>query len=208
MLLADDYFLLAHDDRSGKARISPKSLELGLAGAMIAELVVDQRLLVEGASLRVLRADPPPDPLAHTVLATMLAEPQHREVRTWLAYLGQTAIDSVAQRLVRVGIAQPIQTRWLLKPVTRYVATDINLPAGRVVRLRRLLTNAEPMSVADCALSGLAAVTGLSGHVLWDGHPAGIRRLQRAIAELPTPLRHLIAQVEAAVGDAVLSQRT
>jgi hypothetical protein len=208
MLLADDYFLLAHDDRSGKARISPRSLELGLAGAMIAELVIDQRLLVEGALLHVLRTDPPSDPLAHTVLATMLAEPQHRNVRTWLAYLGQTAIDAVAQRLVRVGIAQPIQTRRLLKAVTRYVATDINLAAGRVVRLRRMLTNGEPMSVADSTLSGLAAVTGLSGHVLWDGHPAGGRRLHRAIAELPPPLRQLIAQVEAAVGDAVLSQRT
>jgi hypothetical protein len=43
--------------------------------------------------------------------------------------------------------------------------------------------------------------------VLWDGHSAGLKRLQHAIAGMPPPLRHLIAQVEAAVGDAVLSQR-
>ncbi|MCW2639943.1 MAG: hypothetical protein JWP76_2249 [Dactylosporangium sp.] len=207
MLLADDYFLLAHDDRSGKAIISPKSLELGLAGAMIAELVLEQRLLVEGSLLRVLRTDPPADALAHTILATMIAEPQHQEVRTWLAYLGQTAVDSVGQRMARVGIAQQIQARRLLKTVTRYVATDINLPAGRVVRLRRLLMGAAPMYAADSTLAGLAAVTGLTGHVLWDGHSAGLKRLQHAIAGMPPPLRHLVAQVEAAVGDAVLSQR-
>jgi hypothetical protein len=208
MLLADDYFLLAHNDRNGKARISPKSLELGLAGAIIAELMFEQRLLVEGAVLRVLRTDPPSDALGHTILATMIAEPQHREVRTWLAYLGQTATDSVGQRLVRVGIAQQVQARRLLKTVRRYVATDMNLPASRVVRLRRLLMGLEPMHVADGTLAGLAAATGLTGHVLWDGDPAGLKRLRRAVAELPPPLRHLIGQVEAAVGDAVLSQRT
>lgn len=208
MLLADDYFLLAHDDRSGKAVISPKSLELGLAGAMIAELILEQRLLVEGAHLRVLRTDPPRDALAHTILATMIAEPEHRQVRTWLAYLGQTAVDSVGQRLVRVGVAQQVQSRRLLKLVTRYIATDVNLAAGRVVRLRHLLTGLEAMHVADGTLAGLAAVTGLTGRVMWDGDPAGLERLRRAVAELPPPLRHLIVQVEAAVGDAVLSQRT
>jgi hypothetical protein len=208
MLLADDYFLLAHDDRTGKALISPKSLELGLAGAMLAELMLERRLLVEGTFLRVLRTDPPSDALAHTTLAMMMAEPQHREVRTWLAYLGQTAIDSVGQRLVRVGVAQQVQARRLLKTVRRYVATDMNLSASRTVRLRRVLMGLDPMYVADSTLAGLAAATGLTGHVLWDGDPAGLKRLRHAVAELPLPLRHLVGQVEAAVGDAVLSQRT
>ena len=35
MLLADDFFLIAHDDRDGRSRLSPKSVELGLAGALI-----------------------------------------------------------------------------------------------------------------------------------------------------------------------------
>lgn len=208
MLLADDFFLIAHDDRDGRSRLSPKSVELGLAGALIGELVLEQRVFVEGPRLRLISRDPPSDALAHTTLATMLAEPQHREVRTWLAYLGQTAVDAIGQRLVRAGVVQQQQVRKLLRSSVRYVANDINLPAGRVVRLRRLLTSAEPMRVADTTLGGLAEATGLTGHILWDTDAASVRRLHTMITALPPPLRDLIVQVEAAVGDAVLSQRT
>jgi len=208
MLLADDFFLIAHDDRDGRSRLSPKSVELGLAGALIGELVLEQRVFVEGPRLRLISREPPSDALAHTTLATMLAEPQHREVRTWLAYLGQTAVDSIGQRLVRAGVVQQQQVRKLLRSSLRYVANDINLPAGRVVRLRRLLTSAEPMRVADTTLGGLAEATGLTGHILWDTDAASVRRLHAMITALPPPLRDLIVQVEAAVGDAVLSQRT
>ncbi len=208
MLLADDFFLIAHDDRDGRARLSPKSVELGLAGALIGELVLEQRILVEGPRLRLISREPPSDALAHTTLATMLAEPQHREVRTWLAYLGQTATDSIGQRLVRAGIVEQQQVRKLLRTTVRYVASDINLPAGRVVRLRRLLTSGEPMRVADTTLGGLAEATGLTGHILWDSDATSVRRLHAMVAALPPPLRDLIVQVEAAVGDAVLAQRT
>jgi hypothetical protein len=103
---------------------------------------------------------------------------------------------------------QQQQIRKLLKTTVRYVANDINLPAGRVVRLRRLLTSGEPMRVADTTLGGLAEATGLTGHILWDTDAASVRRLHTMITALPPPLRDLIVQVEAAVGDAVLSQRT
>ena len=208
MLLADDFFLIAHDDRDGRSRLSPKSVELGLAGALIGELVLEQRVLVEGPRLRVISGEPPSDALAHTTLATMLAEPQHREVRTWLAYLGQTAVNAVGARLVRGGVVEQAQVRRLLRTTVRYLAVDINLPAGRVVRLRRVLTSNEPMRVADTTLGGLVDATGLTSHVLWDSDTTSQRRLQSMVAALPLPLRDLIVQVEAAVGDAVLSQRT
>ncbi len=208
MLLADDFFLIAHDDRDGRSRLSPKAVDLGLAGALIGELVLEQRVLVEGPRLRLLSREPPSDALAHTTLATMLAEPQHREVRTWLAYLGQSAVESVGQRLVRAGVVEQAHVRRLLRTTIRYLPIDINLPAGRVVRLRRLLTSAEPLRVADTTLAGLVNATGLTGHVLWDADAMSGRRLQGLVSTLPPPLRDLVVQVDAAVGDAVLSQRT
>jgi hypothetical protein len=207
MLLADDFFLIAHDDRDGRSRLSPRVVELGLAGAMLGELVLEQRILVEGPRLRVLSREPPHDPLAHTNLATMVAEAQHREVRTWLLFLGRTAVEAVGQRLARVGLVEQVQVRRLLRSETRWLPTDVNLPTGRVVRLRRLLTGPDAMRVADATLAGLAEATGLTGHVLWERDPGGVRRLQLEITTLPPPLRDLILQVESAVGDAVLSQR-
>lgn len=207
MLLADDFFLIAHDDRSGKARLSQRAVELGLAGAMLGELVLEQRILCEGPLLRVINRDPPHDPLAHTNLATMIAEPQHREIRTWLAFLGQTAVDAIGGRLARTGLVERVETRRLLRTTTRWMPTDVNLPAGRVVRLRRVLTGADQMRVADTTLAGLAQATGLSGHLMWDTDPGSVRRLQQAATTLPPPLRDLVLQVESAIGDAVMSQR-
>ncbi|WP_238014113.1 GPP34 family phosphoprotein [Dactylosporangium sp. AC04546] len=207
MLLADDFFLIAHDDRDGKSRLSQRAVELGLAGALLGELVLEQRIFCEGDRLRVISREPPSDPLAHTNLATMVAETQHREIRTWLLFLGQTAVDAVGQRMARHGLVEQTTVRRLLRSSTRWVATDINLPTGRVVRLRRLLTGSEPMRVADATLAGLAEATGLTGHVLWDTDQSSFRRLQHVITTLPPPLRDLILQVESAIGEAVLSQR-
>lgn len=207
MLLADDFFLIAHDDRDGKSRLSPRSVELGLAGAMLGELVLEQRIHIEGATLRVINREPPSDPLAHTNLATMLAEQQHREVRTWLAYLGQTAVEQVGQRLARNGLVEATQVRRMLRTTTRYLPVDVNLPPGRVVRLRRVLNLGEPLRVADATLAGLANATGLTGHILWDTDTGAVRNLHAQIAALPPPLRDLVIEVESAVGDAVMSQR-
>ena len=39
-LVADDLWLLGHDDRSGKPQLQPRALGIGLAGALLAELML------------------------------------------------------------------------------------------------------------------------------------------------------------------------
>ena len=39
-LVADDLYLMAHDDRSGKPYLQPQALGIGLAGALLAELML------------------------------------------------------------------------------------------------------------------------------------------------------------------------
>ena len=39
-LVADDLYLLGHDDRSGKPLLQPRALGTGLAGALLAELML------------------------------------------------------------------------------------------------------------------------------------------------------------------------
>src|SRR6266704_4142496 len=45
--LADDLYLMAHDDRTGKPLLQPRAAGLGLAGALLAELVLAGRIEVE-----------------------------------------------------------------------------------------------------------------------------------------------------------------
>ncbi len=38
--LADDLYLLAHHERTGRAHLQPRAVGLGLAGALLAELML------------------------------------------------------------------------------------------------------------------------------------------------------------------------
>src|SRR5215213_3200633 len=51
--LAADFFLIAHDEFSGKLRISLELLCCGLVGGQLADLIVANRLAVQGGRLLV-----------------------------------------------------------------------------------------------------------------------------------------------------------
>lgn len=206
MLLADELFLIAHDDTTGRPRLHLRAAELGLAGALLGELLLYGRIAVHGGRLTVVDRRPPDDALAHTVLDQVIAEPQYRAVRIWLAFLAGQAVDAVGQRLERAGRVTRTQRRW--GRVVRYVPVDMSTAAWPGHRLRLFLTRGEPMTVTDTLLAGLVSATGLTSQVLWDAPASSHEYLASLIAALPPPLRELVAHLQAAVGDAVLSHRT
>ena len=57
--LPDEFFLIAHDEFSGKLRISQDLLGCGLVGAQLADLVMARRIGIEAG--RVLITDTPGD---------------------------------------------------------------------------------------------------------------------------------------------------
>ena len=87
LLLADDFFFVAHDSISMKSRLSDRVLRLGLAGALLGEQVLFQRITVRGDRLRIVNETPPRDALAHTVLDHLRADPEITSVRDWLRFL-------------------------------------------------------------------------------------------------------------------------
>lgn len=210
MLVADEFFRIAHRDRSGRARLHPRAAGLGLAAGLLAELVLFDRIEVrDGGAVVVVRYDPPPDAVAHTTLDHLVAQPQHRDVRTWLAFLEHDAVDTVGGRLTRAGQVRPVAHRRLWSSRTVYVPVDLNQAAWPEVRLARVLTASDRLDEPDAVLAGLVAATGLLRHVLWEPatHDAGLSNLTRVVARLRPSLRHLVAFTEAAVGDAVLAPR-
>lgn len=206
MLLSDDLFLIAHDDTTGRPRLHARAVELGLAGALLAELVLYGRVTVHDGRLVVVDRRPPGDPLAHTVLDQLISEPQYRAVRIWLAFLAGQAVDAVGQRLERAGRVTRVNRRWHRS--TRYVPVDMSSAAWPGHRLRLFLTRGEPLSLTDALLAGLVSATGLTSQVLWDAPASSHQYLANLVASLPPALRELTGQLEAAVGDAVLSHRT
>lgn len=212
MLLADELFLITWDTAgSGAPILHMQATSLGLAGALLAELVLLERVTVRGAQVWVTSKAPVEDPLAQRVLELMIATPEHSDVRTWLAYFAQSAVDSVAGRLVRGGLVTREETRsMLLRKGTRYLATDYARGAWPINRVELMLTNQRPMTLVDMALVALIDATGLLDWLLSKMQDRRTVRhyIATLMATLPAPLRDLAGHVQTAVGNAVLSYRS
>ncbi|PSK67597.1 hypothetical protein B0E53_00407 [Micromonospora sp. MH33] len=211
VLLADEFFLIAHDDQTGRPRLHDSAIRHGLAAGLLGELAGAGHITFDRGSLFVLDARPPADWLQHLVLDRLVAESQHTATRVWLAYLAETAHDQVAQRLFQAGKVEPQQQRRLfgvLGNVTVHVPTDINVAAWSWARLSQKLRRYEQLEPFDLALAGIAASCRLDQFIL-DGAPyAAGAHLRRLLAAAPEPMRDLLADLDTAIGHAVLSHRT
>lgn len=205
-MLADQYFLIAHEDRTGRSRLHPRATGLGLAAALLGELMLEGRVRIIEGDLHIVSRQPPSDALSHDVLDLLIAQPQHRDVRTWLAFLSQDAALRVGERLMRLGAVEPVTRRRMLGGATTlYMPNNPaqrNAAAWAPARLANMLMRGMEMSVSDRLLVGLVAATGLTRHVLYDYemHRNAILLLPNAVNSLPGDLRELVEFTEASVG--------
>lgn len=206
MALGDEFFFIAHDVQSGKLRLQARAAGLGLAGALLGELVLNGNLEVASGTLTVIDGQPlPEDDLGYRVLRQLTADRQNRSLRTWLAFFSQGSVDRVGVRLTRAGHVEPSKTRRPWGTTVRYVPTDLNMAVWPADRLNLLVSRGDPLNFSDAMLAGLVAVTGLTKQVWWDGDAVTLRHIAAAVASLPISLREILSHTEAAVGDATLS---
>lgn len=205
--LADEFFLMSHDESTGKPRLAERIAGLGLAGALLGELVVEARIELRQGTVTVLDSSPCDDALAGRVLE-FLKQEEH-PTRTWLAFFAQSAHDEVGWRLtsagllVREGKKRPWQHgRWV--PVSPSVA------ARPTALLCTQLIRGQDLDERSAVLLGLLRATGLDQPVLWEVRhtaPEALRRVGEALSALGPSLAELVTQTEAAVGSAIASHR-
>jgi hypothetical protein len=204
-LLADDLYLLAHHEVSGRPFSRPRALGLGLAGGLLAELVLAGRVAVVPEVVVTGRAWPG-DRLGRGVVRVLLSEPDPHPVREWLAFLAGSAVRGVAGRLARSGYLDREARRGPWRH-GRWVPADPDCAFAPVIRVRAALDPARNAAAGDVVLAGLAVACGLGPRVLPYGPPGARRCLDAAVRELSPDLRELISQTQAAVDGAVLSHR-
>ncbi|MBT8228020.1 MAG: GPP34 family phosphoprotein [Dactylosporangium sp.] len=207
--LADEFFRLAHHDTTGRPLLHPRATGLGLAAALLGELLSERKIFIQEGRLYPWQRTPPTDALAHATLDQLLAQPQHTEVRVWLGFLSTSAYPDVAGRLWRAGHVRPVTERRLLRrDVVTYVPTDLLTAAGPWIHLTSILRWGEPVNWAEGFLLCLARVTGLDAHLLHDLPAEAADHCHRLCAAAPAPISELTTITAAAIGDAVLSYRT
>lgn len=205
-LLADDLYLLAHDRPGNASMLAARALNLGIAGALLAELALADLLAVEAGRLWTLAKQPPADSLAHEVLADLLSEPAEQNVPTWLEYLARKAPDGaarrVAERLTRAGVLDRQEHRTWLRTTTRYVPVDAR--SGWIaVRLCGQAASRDPVPLQDRMLVGLVGATDLTRRVFGRDLRSPDAYVQWCTGLLSPPLLELVEEVRAAVGRSV-----
>ncbi|SHM93965.1 GOLPH3/VPS74 family protein [Cryptosporangium aurantiacum] len=123
--LPDELLLLAYDDAAGKPLISTTTLDLGLAAAVLVELALAGRIVVEQKKVRVTDPTPVDEPVAEAVLDRLRAASKPRDPRSWLTTLSRGLREKILDRLVETGVVEREESKVLgLFRVVRYPALN------------------------------------------------------------------------------------
>jgi hypothetical protein len=205
-LVADDLYLMAHHETSGRPFLQPRPLGIGLAGALLAELLLGGHVLADPDS--TVAADPtlPGDDLARQVRNQIASEPEAHVLLEWLLFLGQSVTGGVGRRLERAGYLIPAGRRVPWRS-PRWVPADPDWAFAPLLRARLATDATRPLTAHAAILAGLAAGCGLQFRL--DQYlPAAGRNIEQAVSLLTPDLRQLDGTVQAAVAGAVLAHRT
>src|SRR5579859_4008534 len=122
--LADELLLLAYDDVTGRCAVPPIALDLGMAAAVLVDLIRLGRIDVAGGSVIPVDPSPTGDEVTDAVLRRIQAElPQ--PAAFWLQRLRHNLRRHVLESLVAQGmIRDQDDTAWDILRVHHYPAAD------------------------------------------------------------------------------------
>src|ERR1035441_8926919 len=101
--VADDLYLMAHHEVTGKPFVQPRALGTGLAGGLLAELMLGASISLRPDGAVLPGRTWPEDELARHLRDLIAAEREPHPVGEWLLFLARTAANDVAERLERSG---------------------------------------------------------------------------------------------------------
>ncbi|HTX86128.1 MAG TPA: GPP34 family phosphoprotein, partial [Streptosporangiaceae bacterium] len=88
--VADELYLIAHHELTGRPHLAPRAVGLGLAGALLAELLLAGAITVAAGAVVADAPGQADDQLTAAVAAQIAAEQTH-PVADWLAFVARTA---------------------------------------------------------------------------------------------------------------------
>ncbi|WP_205327058.1 GPP34 family phosphoprotein [Glycomyces sp. YM15] len=209
----DEVYFSLLDEHSFALTVTGGIASLGLAAAVLTDLIGDQFLHLDAAEgkLQALGAADrcPRSALAHTVWETIAAQHAVLAVSDWLRYWAADDFATrAAERMVYRGLlTRSERRRRFSRDTVDYDPVDRTLAPWPLVRLRRRLTqpHQERPTSRDLHLYCILTALDLTGRL---GDAAHAVDTSRAHAALPQPLRTLFDQLRAAAGAAALTTGT
>ncbi|MEV1321282.1 GPP34 family phosphoprotein [Micromonospora arborensis] len=210
--LRDELFLLGHNDDTGQPHIHRTALALGLAGAVLIDLVLAGRIALDANDarpaedrwLRLHTNQPVGDLIADTALASIGFARTAPLLKAWLRGFSDDLYPRTRAGLVTAGILRHTARRRLggLVRADVYLPTNPKWAVVARARLRYLATGQERPDNHTAAFAGLVAVLGLTDHLYLDDDTVALTTHLKTIADQHhRPVRDITATVDAAVGD-------
>jgi hypothetical protein len=198
LAIADSFWLLNFDLNPRRPSLSDRMLDAGLAGAVMAELILDgQLLLFEENSVVLANPDrrAPKDDVAALAMRYVVGDPTPRTVHQWVADLSGLMARPVCERLAAAGHAYQVGNRLTGR---RYVPQNANVASGPAVRLRYVMRHPEYVQSWNVLiLAGLVLVAGLVAVVAREDQQAATEQLRALAARLPPVILSVLSAVEA-----------
>lgn len=207
--LADQLLLLVHDE-SGTLRVSAEALSYGLAGGLLMELMLAQRVAVP--EQRVVVTDPGPtgDPLVDQALGRISADRRGRKPKDWISPLSKGLREQTLDRLVQAGVLRRDRQKLLgIFPRTRYPSATGGEPVPAVEarqRLRAALDASGPIDPRTAALAALVRAVSAEALAVPERPKREVRAQLKVVVEASWPadaVRKAINEMEAALAAAV-----
>jgi hypothetical protein len=207
--IADELWLLSHHEQSGRAKLEDQRVALGIAGAIICELLVDGLVAIAGEQHVFLRYDPRfgRDEVAQWALTEMDRADGKIPVAQWIWHLCADCTPRVAERLAQAGAVEYVKAG-LLGGGRRAVALSANVAATPRVRLLHQLATGQ-VDVATLTLGALAVAIDLDTIISRDAVAPGLRNdlIYAAKEYLHQHLRDVANAVRAAATQANMTIR-
>ncbi|MBO1073980.1 GOLPH3/VPS74 family protein [Roseomonas marmotae] len=189
LTMPEEILLLMLDDDTGRLHDSAAPAgDYALAGAILAELALEQRIDTDPPRLRLRDASPTGDDVLDDVLARIQAEPKPRDSRWWLDLLVRDIEryrNAYFDRLVRKGVLRAEEGRFLwIFAERRYPVISDKEEREVKARLMSVIFEDGPPSPRDSLLIGLTRAAGLFPLLLAPGE------LQHAQARIEAVSRH------------------
>ncbi len=202
---AEEILLLALDDNSGRFHnLPPRALDFAIAGALLGELALMDRVRAEAQTLTLLDASPTGRPKLDETLAALRelpaeGEPPILSLERALAVLTLKAPD-LCQRLlgdlVEKGILRQEEHHFFFFfGQRRYPVVDDRQEKEVRARIREIILDKKPASPRDCLLVSLMRACELSPKVFTSEEAERYRSEIRQVAERDAIGRVLTATV-------------
>lgn len=202
--LAEELLLLAYDD-AGSMKADGSAVDLVLAGALLMELTLAQRVDIVDKHVVVTDPTPTGDPFVDDALAAIGADGRHRKPKDWVSRLSKGLRGRLLDRMVAANVLRRDRDKvlWVF-PRTRYPSTTGAEPDVEIRTRGRLRAAVDggPADPRTGALCALVKAAGLEGNA-FPGRPRKeVRARLREVAAASWPadaVRTAIEEVEAAV---------